>query len=142
MGWISVKDRLPENSECVLITDGRNVGGAHYFSGTFNPRTQEAGGPVWANQHYRLLGGFITPTHWMPPEELLRGLEGCAYLFDDEYSGPRYTYGVYYKVAHFDLPDGWIINSNRPHADYPGGTIDYPFELTPHQCEEFKLERI
>lgn len=99
MTWISVKERVPDNSECVLITDGKNIGGAHYFAKLFNPRTKEESGPTWGNQHYRLTGGYIIePTHWMPLESLFRGLDNSIYFFDDEYTGNRFTYRLKYPL--------------------------------------------
>lgn len=72
MQWISVDEALPENSTCVLITDGKCIGGAHYFAKLYNPRTGEHSGPEWGNQFYRLMGGYIPePTHWMKVESLL-----------------------------------------------------------------------
>lgn len=54
--WISVDDRLPENTMCVLVTDGENMeitscrdGEWEYHDGYGN--------------HYELYGGI---THWMP----------------------------------------------------------------------------
>lgn len=70
--WVSVNDRVPEDSHCVLITDGEEIGGAHYFASSYSPRTGEVFGPSWANQHYRLTGGYIDkPTHWMEIIDLL-----------------------------------------------------------------------
>lgn len=72
MQWISVDEALPVTSECVLITDGKHVGGAHFFSKLYNPRTGEHSGPEWDNQFYRLTGGYIPePTHWVKVESLL-----------------------------------------------------------------------
>ena len=34
-GWISVKDKLPETSNCVLITDGENVEMSRYYEGVW-----------------------------------------------------------------------------------------------------------
>lgn len=72
IAWIDVNDELPPNSQCVLITDGKEIGGAHYFAKLTNPRTGEKSGPEWGNQFYRLTGGYIyQPTHWMPLQSLL-----------------------------------------------------------------------
>lgn len=35
-GWISVKDKLPETSNCVLITDGENVEMSRYDEGVWH----------------------------------------------------------------------------------------------------------
>lgn len=71
--WISVKDGLPPNSECVLITDGNEIGGSHFFSALRNPNTGEVvERNVWGNQFYKLTGGYIKkPTHWMNPRDLI-----------------------------------------------------------------------
>lgn len=74
--WISVNDRLPEDSQKVLITDGTNVSCAHYF-GLKDERHEakndgKAGDHWWANQFDRMTGGFVhEPTHWMPVAALL-----------------------------------------------------------------------
>lgn len=76
MNWISVKDKLPDDSKCVLITDGVNVGGAHYFDQLLTPGTGKISGPEWGNQFYNLTGGYISnPTHWMKPTDLLELLK-------------------------------------------------------------------
>jgi hypothetical protein len=64
-------------------------------------------------------------------------------LFDDTYTGPRFTYACWYRPPGYaQVPDGWIINSIRPHPDYNHGTVDYPRELTAEEMARFQLERI
>ena len=67
-------------------------------------------------------------------------------VFDDDYKGERFTYGLQYRP--FDLgsiPRGFIIgtldqdNNERPHQF---GTIQYPFELTDQQVKSFELVRL
>lgn len=63
-------------------------------------------------------------------------------FFNDTYTGPRFTYGLTYRpVDAGQIPDGWIIWSDKPHKSYPSfGTIDYPFELSKSQIKSFGLE--
>jgi hypothetical protein len=64
-------------------------------------------------------------------------------LFDEDYKGPRWTYGLTYRPATGrNIPDGFIIWSNRPHPKYAHGTIDYPRELTQHEVDAFELELV
>lgn len=64
-------------------------------------------------------------------------------LFDDTYQGKRWTYGLRYRPAGYaNIPDGWIISSDKPRTDYPHGSIDYPRELTAEEVEAFQLELI
>lgn len=66
-----------------------------------------------------------------------------AILFDTDYKGPRFSYGCWYRPPGYaQIPDGWIVGSDRPHPDYPHGTIDYPRELTSEEVERYQLERI
>ena len=63
-----------------------------------------------------------------------------AARYDDTYAGPRWTYGLTYRpLCSASVPDGWIVFSNRPHSDYPHGTIQYPHPLTAHQCAAYEL---
>lgn len=51
-------------------------------------------------------------------------------LFDDSYTGPRQAYGLKFRsLTYGNVPEGWIIFSDKKHPDYPFGTVDYPFEL-------------
>lgn len=73
--WISVKERYPEHSKVVLITDGKNISTAHWFAHRYNPnKNMRDSGPAWVNQHSTLTGWVDEPTHWMEPTDLLREL--------------------------------------------------------------------
>ncbi|MDP2661736.1 MAG: hypothetical protein Q8R28_13495, partial [Dehalococcoidia bacterium] len=62
-------------------------------------------------------------------------------LYDDTYTGPRWTYGLQYRpVAVETLPKGWIVFSKRPHKDFRNfGTVDFPFELSERDVQAFQL---
>lgn len=55
MEWISVKGRLPEKGEQVLVTNGGFVCECYFV----NNRWERGGVPLF----------FMTPTHWMPMPE-------------------------------------------------------------------------
>lgn len=60
--------------------------------------------------------------------------------FDDTYKGPRHTYGLSYRpLGSSTAPAGWIIQSNRPSADFPFGTVQYSRELTPAELAGYQL---
>jgi hypothetical protein len=61
-------------------------------------------------------------------------------LYDDTYRGPRYTYGLRYRpLGYAQVPPGWIIRSDRPHPEYPHGTVDYPRPLSPEEARGYEL---
>jgi len=61
-------------------------------------------------------------------------------LFDDDYPGPRWTYGLTYRHATLGaVPRGAILLSERQHPDYRHGTVDYPRPLTAEECRAFDL---
>lgn len=61
-------------------------------------------------------------------------------IWDDEYTGPRWKYGLSYRpVGYAQVPSGWIIKSNRPHAEFRFGTVDWPRELTDLEREHAEL---
>lgn len=62
-------------------------------------------------------------------------------IFDDAYTGDRYTYGLTHRpLALAHVPDGWIIGSDREHKDFPVfGTVQYPRPLTPGECDRYNL---
>lgn len=61
-------------------------------------------------------------------------------LWDDEYTGPRYTYGLPYRpLVPYGAPAGWILKSDRPHPDFPFGTVAYPSPLTAGQMQGAEL---
>jgi len=64
-------------------------------------------------------------------------------LFDDSYNGLRWTYGLQYRpLAKAQVPDGWIIQSNREHPGFRFGTVDYPFQLSKEKAQNFQLIEI
>ena len=62
-------------------------------------------------------------------------------FFNDNYTGPRFTYGLIYRpMARFVVPGGWIIDSSRPHPDYPTfGVVDYPRPLTEQELLRYDM---
>jgi len=61
-------------------------------------------------------------------------------LFDDEYTGERFTYGLSYRpLAQYNVPDGWIIQSDRRNVRFAFGTVDYPRPLTDQELDRFDL---
>lgn len=65
-------------------------------------------------------------------------------LFDDEYSGPRFTYGLTFRPAGIGtVPKGRIVGSNKSSADFPVfGTIDYSRKLTEDELYQFELVKV
>jgi len=65
-------------------------------------------------------------------------------LFDEDYTGPRFTYGLTYRpAARFSIPDGWVIGSNKEHPDFPKfGTVDYPVKLSDEELYKFELKEV
>jgi hypothetical protein len=68
-------------------------------------------------------------------------------IYDDEYTGPRWTYGLRYRpLGTGAVPAGWIVGSlreptSRP-ARFPHGTVDYPRELTGAEVAGYELTRV
>ncbi len=61
-------------------------------------------------------------------------------IFDDEYSGPRYRYGLQYRpAAGAGIPKGYIVFSDRKHPAFQFGTIDYPTPLTDAHAKQVDL---
>jgi hypothetical protein len=63
---------------------------------------------------------------------------------DEEYTGPRYTYGLSYRPAGYShMPDGWIVGSEKEHPAFPSfGTVDYPRPLTDEEVQSFQLDTV
>ena len=62
------------------------------------------------------------------------------FLFDEDYTGERYTYGLNYRPLQIGAqPKGWIIGSLREHPDYRHGTIQYPEPLTDQEIASYEL---
>jgi len=63
-----------------------------------------------------------------------------ATLFDATYRGARWRYGLRYRpLASWNVPDGWILGSDRPHPEYPHGTVDYPNRLGLGEVTAYEL---
>ena len=62
-------------------------------------------------------------------------------IFDEDYTGKRYTYGLVYRPLQIGAqPKGYIIGSLREHPDYRHGTIQYPQPLTSKELQSYELE--
>ena len=63
------------------------------------------------------------------------------YVFSDEYTGPRFTYGLKYRPMQIGArPKDYIIGSEARHPDFPNfGTIQYPRELTANEIYSYEL---
>jgi hypothetical protein len=62
------------------------------------------------------------------------------WLWDAEYKGPRFRYGLTYRPATYaNVPDNYILWSGKLYPGYAHGTIDYPFRLSDMQVERFEL---
>jgi len=60
--------------------------------------------------------------------------------FDDEYTGPRWTYGLSLRpFSGAGVPKGFIVFSHRDHPRFRHGTIQFPFELTDFQIRQMDL---
>jgi hypothetical protein len=60
--------------------------------------------------------------------------------FHDTYRGDRWTYGLSSRpLAGFNVPDGWIIWSDRMHASFAYGVVDYSRELSAFEVSQFGL---
>lgn len=64
-------------------------------------------------------------------------------VFSEDYTGPRWRYGLQYRPFGFGtVPDGYIIgtldedDNARPHRF---GTMEYPFPLTEKQLYRYEL---
>lgn len=63
--WIPVMERLPENSNACLVSDGKNVAMAHWFHKLYNQRTKEIEPGEWGN--YSFASEYVGHvTHWRP----------------------------------------------------------------------------
>lgn len=61
-------------------------------------------------------------------------------LYDDEFTGPRYRYGLHSRpLSPGAVPKGFIVHSDRPHPDFRHGTLDYPVKLPDDRADNFEL---
>jgi len=63
------------------------------------------------------------------------------HIFDDEYTGPRWTYGCTIRpAARFNIPEGYICDSQKEHPQFRSfGTVDYPIALTEEQLNHYDM---
>jgi len=68
-------------------------------------------------------------------------MEKPKYIFSDEYTGERWTYGLTYRPFMMaTVPKGFIIGSlQEDGTPFRFGTIQYPFELTEQQVSSYEL---
>ena len=61
-------------------------------------------------------------------------------IFNDEYTGPRFRYGLQYRpIAPGAVPKGFIIHSDRLSSEYRHGTLDYPTMLPQQTADNYEL---
>lgn len=63
-------------------------------------------------------------------------------IWTDEYTGPRWTYGLTYRpLATAHVPEGWIIDLGRavPAQGFAFGIVEYPRELTEREVANYEL---
>lgn len=64
-----------------------------------------------------------------------------APIFDDDYTGPRWRYGLKYRPASYaNIPKGWIVGSPKASRTYRHGTVDYPRELSAQEIAQADIE--
>ena len=62
------------------------------------------------------------------------------HIFDDEYTGPRWTYGVTLRPAiRFAIPEGYICDSQKDDSNFRYCTVDYPMALTEEQLNHYDM---
>jgi hypothetical protein len=61
-------------------------------------------------------------------------------VFDSDYTGPRFTYGMKHRPLSIGAqPKGYIIDSYRDSDEFRHGTIQYPRQLTEKEVYDFEL---
>jgi len=61
-------------------------------------------------------------------------------VFDSDYTGPRFTYGMKYRPLSIGAqPKGYIIDSYRDSDEFRHGKIQYPRQLTKEEVYDFEL---
>jgi len=61
-------------------------------------------------------------------------------IFDDEYTGPRFRYGLQNRpIGGANIPAGWIIWSDRKDPAYRHGTVDYPAMIPQQTADNYEL---
>jgi hypothetical protein len=61
-------------------------------------------------------------------------------VYDEDYTGPRFTYGLTYRLAGYaQVPDDRIVFGDRKDTRFRYGTIQYPRRLSDREVESFEL---
>jgi hypothetical protein len=64
-------------------------------------------------------------------------------IFDNEYTGPRYTYALRNRPPSIGCcPTGRIVGADKPHPDWMYGTITYARELTDKEIYDYELVQL
>ena len=64
-----------------------------------------------------------------------------TFVVDEEYTGPRWTYGLKFRPMMMGgQSKGFIIGSERVNQAWRFGTVQYPRELTAEELYSFELE--
>ena len=74
------------------------------------------------------------------PRQSIDKVEPEGPVFDADYTGPRFTYGMRNRPLQIGAqPKGFIIDSLRDSDKFKFGTIQYPRQLTDKEVYDFEL---
>ena len=119
------------------IVDGREVFYPNGLSAEFNGGT---GAPAKITR----AAAVAKPTPAAPAASAPKAAAETEPVFNDTYTGPRWTYGMRNRpVGIGAAPKGYIIGSGGPAVGRArNGTIQYPRELTKEELYDFEMEAI
>ena len=65
-------------------------------------------------------------------------------VFDDDYTGPRWTYGLVNRPMQIGAqPKGYIVGSERRSVEFKNfGTVQYPRQLTDEEIAGYELKPV
>ena len=64
-------------------------------------------------------------------------------IYDEDYTGPRFTYGLRNRPAGIGCqPADRIVGGGREHDSFRYGTIAYPFELSKQDIYDYELTKV
>ena len=118
------------------------------------PEPKKATGEKVVTAHGREVKRALAEGKQVPPEVLADYPELAAkeaafsrqpdkLIFNEEYDGPRHTYGMKHRPPGYgNIPKGFIIGSDKPHHKFTYGTIDYSVPLTQHEKDSYELTSV